>query len=163
MEELEKKKDRKKFLTFSIGSEFYGTSIEQVMEIIRFDQLTTVHDTQEYIKGVINLRGKIIPVMDLRLKLGLSFMEYNDKTVLIILDVSGEKGNFLMALAVDAVHEVITPSEESFEKTPSLGLKMKRDYLKGIIKSMDRMVMILDINRIITADEIINLKESTEV
>lgn len=153
---------KKKYLTFSIGVEFYGTGIEQVREIIRFDQLTKVHDSMEYIRGVINLRGKIIPIMDLRLKLSLPFLEYTDKTVLIIMEIEGQKGTYLMGLAVDAVHEVINPEQQDLEEIPSLGLKMKRDYLQGIIKSGNEMVMILDMNRIVTEEDIISLKASAE-
>jgi len=153
---------KQKYLTFSIGTEFYGTGIEQVREIIRFDQLTKVHDSMEYIQGVINLRGKIIPIMDLRLKLSLPFLEYTDKTVLIIMEIEGQKGTFLMGLAVDAVHEVISPKQEDLEEIPSLGLKMKRDYLKGIIKSGNEMVMILEMNRIVTEEDIISLKATEE-
>lgn len=153
---------KEKYLTFSIGREFYGTGIESVREIIRFDQLTKVHDTLEYIQGVINLRGKIIPVMDLRLKLSLPFLEYTDKTVLIIMEIEGKSGNYMMALAVDAVHEVISLESHELENTPRLGLKMKRDYLQGIIKSQDRMIMVLDMNRIFTEEDIISLGDAVE-
>lgn len=149
----------KKYLIYSIGSDYYGIGIEKVREIIRFHSITGIHDTQEYIRGVINLRGKIIPVMDLRLKLALPFQEYTDKTVLIILDIEGEKGQYQMALAVDAVHEVISPQAEELEDTPSLGLKMKRDYLSGIIGTDDRMIMIMDINRVVNSQEILAIQE----
>lgn len=149
----------KKYLIFSIGTDFYGVGIEKVREIIRFHSITGIHDAQEYIKGVINLRGKIIPVMDLRLKLALPYLEYSDKTVLIILDINGEKGLYQMALAVDAVHEVITPKADELEDTPSLGLKMKRDYLSGIIAQEERMIMIMDINRVVSSQEILAIQE----
>ncbi|MDA3849924.1 MAG: chemotaxis protein CheW [Spirochaetaceae bacterium] len=158
--EENKSTEKRKYLVFSIGSEFYGTPIQRVKEIIRYEELTSVHDTQEYIRGVINLRGKIIPVMDFRMKLGLPYLEYHDKTVLVILEIDGKRGTYYMALAVDAVHEVIQMSTEAMDKIPQLGLKMKRNYLKGILRSEDRMVMVLDINRIVSSDEIIKIKEA---
>lgn len=154
--------DQKKsrFLVFSIGSEFYGIKIETVREIIRYNSLTPVHDSQDYIMGVINLRGKILPVMDLRLKFGMDFAEYTDKTVLLVLEMEGDHGKYHLALAVDAVHEVISPPEEDLKKTPQLGLNLKRNYLNGILKTEDHMIMILDINRIVAIEEIIHLEEN---
>ena len=146
-----------KYLVFSLGNEFYGIPIEAVREIIRFEQLTPVHDSQEYIMGVINLRGKIIPVMDLRRKFAMPFREYTDKTVLIILDVDGSGGTYQVALSVDAVHEVTTPGAGDMERIPEIGMKLKRDYLSGILKTGGRMTMILEIGRIISSDEIIEL------
>ncbi|MBN2627136.1 MAG: purine-binding chemotaxis protein CheW [Spirochaetales bacterium] len=147
-----------KYLVFSLGSEYYGIPIETVREIIRFEQLTPVHDTQEYIMGVINLRGKIIPVMDLRRKFGLPFREYTDKTVLVILDIPGENGVYQVALSVDAVHEVTTPGDGDMERIPEIGMKLKRDFLTGILKTGGRMTMILEITRIISSDEIIRME-----
>ena len=151
-----------KFLIFSIGSEYYGIKIETVREIIRYNKLTPIHDSQDYIMGVINLRGKILPVMDLRLKFGLAFVEYTDRTILLILEIQGSQGVFQMALSVDAVHEVVTPIEGELERTPELGLNLKRNFLKGILKVKDRMIMILDVNRIVTVEEIIQLDESQQ-
>lgn len=160
--EDEKDIETRKILIFSIGTEYYGIPIERVREIIRYDHLTAVHDTQEYIRGVINLRGKIIPVMDLRLKFGLDFLEYSDKTVLTILDIDGEIGEYQMALAVDAVHEVIRLKDQDVDRAPQLGLKMKRNYLTGIFTSNERMVMILEINKIVSSEDIIQIKEKIE-
>jgi purine-binding chemotaxis protein CheW len=156
---MEKEQLTTKILTFSMGSEYYGIQIEKVREIIRYENLTSIHDSQKYIMGVINLRGKIIPVMDLRLKFGLEFKEYTDKTVLIILEIQGNKGDYQMALSVDAVHEVVVPTGDDMEKTPGLGLNLKRDYLVGILKTQEKMIMILDINKIVMAEEIVDLKE----
>lgn len=153
---------KEKFLIFSLGEENFGIKIDAVREIIRYDSLTPVHDSQEYIMGVINLRGKIIPVMDLRKKFGLSFKEYNDKTVLIILQIQGKQRDYQIALSVDAVHEVVSPKKDDIEKAPELGLSTKKKYLLGILKQQDRMVMILDINRIVTNEEIINIKSAVE-
>ncbi|MDC7222287.1 MAG: chemotaxis protein CheW [Spirochaetales bacterium] len=149
-----------KYLIFSIGPEFYGIKIAAVREIIRFSNITPVHDSLEYIMGVINLRGKIIPVMDMRLKFGLDFKEYTDRTVLLILEIHGKEGLFQTALSVDAVHEVVTPLEEDLRRTPEIGLNLKRNYIRGILKAGDRMVMILDINKIVTVEEIVHLRES---
>lgn len=151
----------RKILIFSIGKEFYGIRIAAVREIIRFTGITPVHDSQDYIMGVINLRGKIIPVMDMRIKFGLDFKEYDDRTVLLLLEIEGKEGLYQMALSVDAVHEVITPGEDDLERTPEIGLNLKRDFILGILKSGERMVMVLDINRIVTVEDIVAIGEET--
>ena len=159
---MTERKGSAKYLVFSLGNEFYAIPIESVREIIRFDRLTPVHDSHDYIMGVINLRGKIIPVLDLRMKLGMDFLDYSDKTVLIIIDVSGKNGQFQTALSVDAVHEVVSPGDKDQESIPDIGMKMKRDFLTGIIKSSDRMTMVLNMNRIVTSDEVVHLQGGPE-
>ncbi len=148
-----------KYLIFSILSEYYGIPIIKVQEIIRHEKITPVRKTLDYIKGVINLRGKIIPVLDLRSKFGLPEVEYDDKTVFIIVDVSGKMGLYNLGLAVDAVHEVVDIAKDNLEDTPRLGLKMKSHYLLGIARMKDEMTMILNLDTIISADEIISLTE----
>ncbi len=148
-----------KYLIFSILSEYYGIPIIKVREIIRHEKITPVRKTLEYIKGVINLRGKIIPVLDLRNKFGLPEVEYDDKTVFVIVDISGKMGFYNLGLAVDAVHEVVDIAKDNLEDTPRLGLKMKSHYLLGIARMKDEMTMILNLDTIVSADEIISLTE----
>lgn len=146
-----------RYLIFSLGDEHYGTAIGKVREIIRYESLTPIHDSQDYIRGVINLRGKIIPIMDLRIKFGMEAREYTDKTVFIMLDINGEKETFNMGVAVDAVHEVSAVKPDSVESPPQVGMKGKNTYLEGIVQIRDTMVMLLDMDRIITAEEIVSL------
>ena len=148
-----------KYLIFSILSESYGIPIIKVREIIRHEKITPVRKSLDYIKGVINLRGKIIPVLDLRSKFGLPEVEYTDMTVFIIVDINGKSGVYNLGIAVDAVHEVVNIANEDLEDTPRLGLKMKSQYLLGIARMRDEMAMILNLDSIISADEIISLTE----
>ena len=148
MEEKTKAGNTQKYLIFSIGSEYYGIPILKVREIIRFEKITPVHDTYNYIQGVINLRGKIVPIMDLRMKFGLDKKEYTDKTVFIILDLAGEKTVYTIGITVDAVHEVDNIASGDLDKTQKVGLKSKNSYMEGIIESSGKMIMILNIGRI---------------
>lgn len=148
-----------KYLIFTILTEYYGIPIIKVREIIRHEKITPVHKTLDYIKGVINLRGKVIPVLDLRSKFGLPEVEYNDKTVFVIVDINGKSGFYNIGLAVDAVHEVVDIAKDNLEDTPRLGLKMKTQYLLGIARMKEEMTMILNLDAIISADEIISLTE----
>jgi purine-binding chemotaxis protein CheW len=108
---------------------------------------------------VINLRGKIIPILDLRTKFGLAEQEYNETTVFIIVDINGKSGVYNIGITVDAVHEVLDIDKEQVEQTPRLGLKLKSQYLLGIARLREEMAMILNLDMIITADEIIALTE----
>ena len=148
-----------KYLIFSILTEFYGIPIIKVREIIRYEKITPVRKSLEYIKGVINLRGKIIPILDLRTKFGLPEEEYNETTVFIIVDVNGKSGVYNIGITVDAVHEVMDIDKEQVEQTPRLGLKLKSQYLLGIARLREEMAMILNLDMIISADEIIALTE----
>ena len=149
-----------KHLIFTILSESYTIPIIKVREIIRHEKITPVRKTLDYIKGVINLRGKIIPVLDLRSKFGLPEVDYDDKTVFIIVDVIGKSGVYNLGLAVDSVREVVDITHEDMEETPRLGLKMKSQYLLGIARMKEDMTMILNLDAIISVDEIVSLTES---
>ncbi|OHD16566.1 MAG: chemotaxis protein CheW [Spirochaetes bacterium GWD1_27_9] len=144
-----------KYLIFSVSNEFYGLPIMVVREIIRYEKITPMRDVQKYLKGVINLRGKIIPIIDMRLKFGITENEYNDRTIFIIVDINGEKEIFNIGIAVDSVSDVVDIESTNIDSTPELGFKLKNQYLKGIAKIKSDMVMILDIDKIIKTDEII--------
>jgi len=148
-----------KYLLFSVRNEHYGIPIEKVREIIRYEPVTLVHDSLDYIKGVINLRGIIIPVFDLKLKFGMEESEFNNKTVFIITDIIGESGDFNVALVVDAVHEVTVVDSNIVKEPPHMGLKIKSHYLKGIYKHNENMVMLLNIDDIIHEDAVLPITD----
>lgn len=148
-----------KFLLFSVRHENYGIPIEKVKEIIRYEPITPVHDSLEYIKGVINLRGKIIPVFDLKLKFGMEPKEFDKTTIYIITDIMGSSGDYNVALVVDAVHEVTIIDGDSIKDPPQMGLKIRSQYLRGIYRHNDNMVMLLNIDEIIKEDAIVQITE----
>lgn len=148
-----------KHLLFSVNQENYGIPIDKVKEIIRYEPITPVHDSLEYVKGVINLRGKIIPVFDLKLKFGMEEREFNKTTVFIIADILGSSGIYNVALVVDAVHEVTIIDSDSVKEPPQMGLKIKTHYLKGIYRYREDMIMLLNIDEIIKEDAILNITE----
>lgn len=146
-----------KYLTFTIGAEVYGIPISKVREVIRFVNITPIHEASRFLKGVINLRGKIIPVIDMRIKFGITESDYNDRTIFIIVEVLGAKEITLLGMAVDSVSDVTDIPEEQVEKTPDIGLKLKSQYLLGIAKQNDQMLMILNMDRILTSEEVVDL------
>jgi purine-binding chemotaxis protein CheW len=146
-----------KYLVFSIADEKYGIPITKVREVIRHEVISPVHNASNYLKGVINLRGKIVPVIDMRLKFGMEELSYNDRTIFIIVDVNGEKEVYNFGIAVDSVHDVANILDSQVEKLPEVGFRTKSAYLHGIAKVGSLMVMILNIDRILNSNEVVEL------
>ncbi len=148
-----------KYLIFNISEEFYAIPISKVQEVIQFLPITSLHNTNNYLKGVINLRGKIIPIIDMRLKFGLEEVPYNERTIFIITEITGLTQSNSVGLAVDKVIEVIEIEDEKLAKTPDIGFKSRNKYLQGIFQKEDKMVMVLNIDNILAATEVIELNE----
>lgn len=151
-----------KYLVFTIQHEFYGVPITKVREVIRYATITPLHEGSKFLKGVINLRGRIIPIIDMRAKFGIQEMEYNDRTIFIIVDVSGAKETVNIGIAVDAVQDVTDIPESNLEKTPDIGLRLKSQYLYGIAKVQDKMLMVLNMDRILSSDEVVDISTQVE-
>jgi len=149
--------DINKYLVFSIADERYGIPITKVREVIRHERISAVHNASAFLKGVINLRGKIIPIIDMRMKMAMPEVAYSDRTIFIIVDVNGEREVYNFGIAVDSVHDVANISDDNIEKLPDVGFRAKSAYLHGIAKVGTDMVMVLNIDRILTTDEIVNL------
>lgn len=148
---LEEEEDTQKgkFLTFSIGNEMYGLEIACVTEIIGIQPITEVPELPEFIRGIINLRGKIIPVMDVRLRFRKPFREYNDRTCVIVVDIQ----DTTVGLIVDSVAEVLTIRDEDI--VPPQELKAARNrYIKGIGKSGGDVKLLLDCDKLLHDNEV---------
>jgi purine-binding chemotaxis protein CheW len=141
-----------KHLTFVLGRECYGVPVLKVREIIRLCDITPVPQMPDYIKGVLNLRGKIIPVADLRLKFRLASSAYTDLTCIVVVQVAlADKTSTLMGLIVDAVEEVVNLSASDIEPTPDFGADLEADYILGMAKIKGQVKTLLDIDRVVTA------------
>lgn len=151
-----------KYLIFSVSTEFYAIPIIIVREIIRYEKITVLRDSLEFLKGVINLRGKIIPVIDMRVKFGMEQKEYDDRTVFIIIDINGQSEVFNIGIAVDRVSEVVDIGQNEIEKSPEIGFKMKSQYLDGIAKVGNDVIMLINIEKILSNEEVIQLKAANE-
>jgi purine-binding chemotaxis protein CheW len=148
-----------KFLTFCLGTEEYGVEILRVREIIGLIDITPLPRTPDFVKGVINLRGKIIPVIELRTKFGLDPVEYTDATCVIVVEVAdSENGEqFQMGVIVDTVSEVLDINQEQIESAPRFGCAVSADYIMGMGKvetgAGAQVIVLLDIDRVLTGDE----------
>ncbi len=144
-----------KYLTFMLGHEFYGIDVLKIREIIRQSEITVVPQMPEYVRGVINLRGKIIPVLDLRLKFGLVQAETTERTCIVVVQVQSASANrVLMGLVVDDVEEVLHIGAADIEDTPDFGTQLDTAYLLGMAKIKARVVALLDVDPAVGAANI---------
>ncbi|AEJ20453.1 chemotaxis protein CheW [Gracilinema caldarium] len=148
-----------KYLVFTIEKEFYAIPIVKVQEVIRFTPITPLHETSRFLKGVINLRGRIIPIIDMRLKFNLQEKPYTDRTVFIIVEILGPREVSHIGMAVDAVQDVADIQEEQINRTPEVGFKFKSKYLLGIVQLTGRMVMLLNLDAILSTEEVVEIQE----
>ncbi|MFZ3115836.1 MAG: chemotaxis protein CheW [Syntrophales bacterium] len=142
-----------KYLTFTLASEDYGIGILKVKEIIGIMAITTVPQTPDYVKGVINLRGKVIPVIDLRLKFAMEDMAYTERTCIIVVEISGGGNKIMMGILVDSVSEVLNIKSGDIEDTPNFGSQLNTDYILGMAKMGERVKILLDINKVLSDAE----------
>src|SRR3954454_14952063 len=148
-----------KYLTFHLGSEEFGVRVLKVREIMGIQDITAVPQTPCHVKGVINLRGKVIPVIDLRLKFGLPGAEYTQRTCIIVAQVQGESGAIQMGVIVDGVSEVLNLSGAEIEDTPDFGEDAAGQYLLGMAKVKGKVKILLDFDRVLSGQELHGLKE----
>jgi len=149
-----------KYLTFSLANEEYGIGILKIKEIIGMMSITTIPQTPEFVKGVINLRGKVIPVMDLRLRFGMEAIDYNERTCIIVVEIESQAGTVMIGIVVDAVSEVLNIKGEDIEDTPTFGTKLNTDYILGMAKMEGDVKILLDIDKVLSADEVNALEKA---
>ena len=142
-----------KYLTFSLAGEEYGISILRIKEIIGMMPITSVPQTPDYVKGVINLRGKVIPVIDLRLRFHLPFRDYMERTCIVVVEINGQSGTVKIGIVVDAVSEVLNIKSEDIENAPAFGVRLNTDYILGMARMGSNVKMLLDIGVILSADD----------
>jgi purine-binding chemotaxis protein CheW len=149
-----------KYLTFTLANEEYGIGILKIKEIIGMMPITTVPRTPEFVKGVINLRGKVIPVVDLRLRFGMEAIDYTERTCIIVVEVAAQSGTVMIGIVVDSVSEVLNIKGDDIENTPTFGTKLNTDYIQGMAKMDGGVKILLDIDQILSAQDITLLEQA---
>lgn len=151
IQELSEEEDtqKDKFLTFSLGNEFYGIEIKYVTEIVGMQPITEVPELPDYIRGIMNLRGKIIPVMDVRLRFKKPLREYNDRTCIIVVDIR----DISIGLIIDSVSEVLSIPEGNIVPPPELNKGSGNRYIMGIGKVGNDVKLLLDCNKLLSDEE----------
>ena len=145
------------FLTFALGQEEYGVQILKIQEIKGFSAITPLPNTPAYVKGVLNLRGTIVPIVDLRKKFGLPEVEYTKFTVIVVVQVQGQ----IMGFIVDAVSDVLTVTGSDIQPTPDLHGQVDTACLTGLAKAGEKLVILLDIDKVLTAVEGVAISQAT--
>jgi len=150
------------YLTFLLGDEEYGVDILRVQEIRGWDSVTSIPNAPAFIKGVINLRGTIVSILDLRERFGIESVEYNDLTVVVVLRVKGADGDKerIMGVVVDAVSEVYHIGEDELKDAPDLGYAINMDYMKGMATIDEKMIIVLDIDHLMSLKDIDDMEKS---
>ncbi len=146
------------YLTFKLGDEVFALDITKVREVLDFTTVTKVPRTPEFMRGVINLRGSVVPVVDLRLKFGMSKTENGVNTCIIITEVTVDNDTTILGALSDSVQEVLDLEPGNIAPAPKIGTKLKTEFIKGMGKRDDRFIIILDIDKVFSTDELATLQ-----
>ncbi|MDD2309856.1 MAG: chemotaxis protein CheW [Desulfuromonadaceae bacterium] len=142
------------YLTFNLSDEVFAVDVGRVREILEITSITKVPQTPEFMRGVINLRGSVVPVIDMRLKFGMSETERTVNTCIVVVEVDMDGENIVLGALADSVQEVIEMESSQVEAAPHIGTHLNTDFIKGMGKYNERFVMILDIDKIFSGDEL---------
>lgn len=149
------------YLTFKLEDEVYAVDVAKVREILDFSPITKVPKTPEFMRGVINLRGSVVPVVDMRLKFGMPRTEKSVNTCIVVVEVTLESETLVIGALADSVQEVIELEAGQIEPPPKMGSRLRVEFLKGMGKIGDRFLMILDIDKVFSAEEIISVAQAS--
>lgn len=145
------------YLTFKLSDEVFALDVAKVREILEITNITKVPQTPDFMRGVINLRGSVVPVIDMRLKFGMSATEQTVNTCIIVVEINMDGDTVVLGALADSVQEVVEMEPESIESAPHIGTKLNTDFIKGMGKVDSRFVMILDIDKVFSSEELTDL------
>jgi len=151
--------EQMQYLTFLLANEEYAISILKVKEIIEYDTVTTVPKTPKWVRGVINLRGAVMPVVDLAVKFGLEQKPVTKTTCIVIVETQFESQNITIGILADAVSQVIDLTAEDMQTVPEFGTRVKVDYLLGMAQLGKKFALVLDVDKVLSTDELLNLND----
>ena len=146
--------EQNQYLTFLLGEEMFAIGILSIREIIEYGFVTDVPMTPPFIRGVLNLRGAVVPVVDLAQRFGRQTRENTKRTCIVIVEIESPKGSQEMGIVVDAVSEVLEISHDDIEPPPEFGSRIRTDFIKGMGKIEGKFVIVLDLNRVLSVDEV---------
>jgi len=146
--------DTRQYLTFQLGEEVFAIDVANVREILEFTTVTSVPKTPEYMRGVINLRGSVVPVVDMRQKFGMSRTEKTINTCIVVVEVTYENEDIIMGALVDSVQEVFELEAGNIEPAPRIGTHVRTEFIKGMGKRDDRFIIILDSSKVFSAEDL---------
>ena len=150
------------YLSFNLGEEEFAAHVGKVLNILEMTKITEVPKSPDYMKGVINLRGAVLPVIDTRIKFGMTQTEYTTNTCIVVMEVEMEGDMVQVGALVDSVQAVLELDEAQIQPPPSIGSKYKSEFIYGMAKVEENFIMLLDMEKVFSSDEIISLKEKTD-
>jgi len=149
------------YLSFHLGEEEFATHVSKVLNILEMTEITEVPKSPDYMKGVINLRGTVLPVIDTRVKFGMTPTEYTTNTCIVVMEVEMEGDTVQVGALVDSVQAVLELEDSQIQPPPSIGSKYKSEFIYGMAKNNEKFIMLLNMEKIFSSDDIISLKEKT--
>ncbi|MBT1075907.1 chemotaxis protein CheW [Geobacter grbiciae] len=155
--------EARQYLTFSLADEIFAVDVAKVREILEFNTITKVPQTPEFMRGVINLRGSVVPVMDMRLKFGMAGTERTVNTCIIVVEVASGDDTLVLGMLADSVQEVFELEPENIEPAPRIGTKLDTTFIRGMGKHGEQFIIILDIDRVFSGDELSGIVEPDKV
>jgi purine-binding chemotaxis protein CheW len=147
------------YLTFQLADEFYGLEILKVREIRGWEPVREIPNTPDFIKGALNLRGAIVPIVDLRERFGMKKIDYSPVTVVIVLSLVDQTDDLVIGIVADAVSDVLDISKDEIRSAPNLGSKIDTRYMQGMYVNGSRMIMLLNVNKLLNPEEFANLTD----
>jgi len=154
--------EKSQYLTFKLGDEIFGLKVAKVREVLDLTRITKMPGAPDFMRGVINLRGGVVPVMDLRLKFGLTRTEYTSDTRIIVMELLFDGEEVVLGFLADAVHEVIDLEANQIEPPPKIGMRWRTEFIEGIGKRNDLFIIILYIDRVFSTQELAILDAVSE-
>mgnify|MGYP006305816471 CR=1 FL=1 len=150
------------YLTFKLGEEEFGAHVSQVINILEMSNLTTIPKSPDYMKGIINLRGMVLPVIDARIKLGMEEASYTYKTCIIVMDLELDNEEIQVGMIVDEVISVIEMNPKQLQEAPEFGNKQNARFLKHIANVEDQFIQLIDMNKLLNSEELSDIKTNTK-
>ena len=150
------------YLSFKLGDELFASHVSKVLNILELIKITEVPRSPDYMKGVINLRGTVLPVIDTRIKFGMSATVFTKNTCIVVLNVEIKGENVDVGALVDSVLEVLEIDDNQIEPPPSIGSKFKSEFIDGMIKAKDEFIMLLNMDKVFSSDEVVMIQETIE-
>lgn len=154
--------NKKSYLSFSLENEIFAIDVHKVLEVLEYQKVTQVPKTPDYIRGVVNFRGDILPVIDTRLKFNMAKTESTKKTVIIVLNLKIKEKKMVIGALADSVKDVLAIEEKKIKIVPELGSRYNTEFIEGMVKTEEGFIMILNIDKVFSVDELNILKETTD-
>ncbi len=155
---MEENQNQKSYLSFKLGKETFASNVSKVLNILEMPTITEVPQAPEYMVGVMNLRGEVLPVIDSRIKFGMGATSVTSNTCVLVLEIETENNKLKIGAIVDAVEEVLEIEEDEIKPSPSIGTKYNTEFIIGMVQQDESFIMILDMEKVFSTHEIVELK-----